>query len=179
MLQTKIEAILFASTKPLSAKQMYNFFKKEGDVDVSLDAIVDALKKIAEEFNRPERGIHLLTNGEDFQFVSNVEFSGLVKKFLKEDLTGELTPASLETLSVIVYRGPISKVDLEEIRGVNCTMILRNLMIRGLIEESHVEPSEQLFYRATTDFVKYLGVTDLSQLPDFDKLHSLEITNRE
>lgn len=175
MLKTKIEALLLVSTKPLSPRQIYNFLKKEGEPDISFEAVEDLLKKISEEFNKSDSGIHVMTNGENYQLVSNPSVAAITKKFLREDMTGELTPASLETLSVIVYRGPIGKIELEEIRGVNCTLILRNLMIRGLIEESRVEPSGQPFYRVTTDFIKYLGVGAPSELPDFEKLNSLEI----
>ncbi|MFH0815054.1 MAG: SMC-Scp complex subunit ScpB [Candidatus Falkowbacteria bacterium] len=174
MLNAKIQAILFAANKPLSAKQIWNFLKKENDANVKVEDITIALTTIAAELNQQQSGIHLLTNGEEFQLVSNPNFGALIKKFLKEDLSGELTPAGLETLSVIAYRGPISKIDLEEIRGVNCGMILRNLMIRGLIE---VSGDERPICRVTTDFVKFLGINSLDQLPDFARLHNMEIGN--
>ncbi|MBI5254373.1 SMC-Scp complex subunit ScpB [Candidatus Falkowbacteria bacterium] len=174
MLKTKIQAILFVANKPLSAKQIWTFLKKEDDANIKVEDVFAALTTIAAELNYEQSGVHLLTNGEDFQLVSNPNFGALVKKFLKQDLTGELTPAGLETLSVIAYRGPVSKIDIEEIRGVNCGLILRNLMIRGLVEAS----SDELpVYRATTDFVKFLGINSLEQLPDFERLHNMSIGN--
>lgn len=175
MLKSKILGMLFVANKPLSAKQIWNFLKKEDDADVKIENVEAALKNIANELNQQENGIHLLTNGEEFQLVSNPDFGSLMKKFLKEDLTGELTPAGLETLSIIAYRGSISKVELEEIRGVNCGMILRNLMIRGLID---VSGDERPVCRVTTDFVKFLGVNSLEQLPDFERLHNMDIGNK-
>ena len=174
MLKAKIQAILFVANKPLSVKQIWSFLKKENDAEIKIEDIYEALKNIAGELNLAESGIHLLTNGHEFQLVSNSSFGALIKKFLKEDLTGELTPAGLETLSVIAYRGPISKIDLEEIRGVNCGMILRNLMIRGLIE---ISGDERPVCSVTTDFVKFLGINSLGQLPDFDRLHNMNIGN--
>jgi segregation and condensation protein B len=179
MLEAKIEALLFVCSRPLTVGQICNFLKKDGEEGATKEAVADCLKGIAVKFNKPESGIHLLTNGEEFRFVSNSEFGGTVKRFLKDDITGELTPAGLETLAVIAYRGPISKLDLEEIRGVNCSVILRNLMIRGLIDEKKSEDGERVFYRVTTDFVKHLGVADISQLPDFEKLNSMQIGGQQ
>jgi len=62
------------------------------------------------------------------------ESSEIVEKFLKEELTGEMTRPQLETLTIIAYRGPMTKMEIEQIRGVNCSLILRNLLMRGLVE---------------------------------------------
>ena len=79
----------------------------------------------------------------------------------------------MEALTIIAYRGPIAKGDLDKIRGVNCALILRNLLLRGLIESKEVKGED--YYQVSLDFIKFLGVSDVSQLPDYQRLHN-EVT---
>lgn len=170
MLKTKIESLLFVSHKPLSIKSLVNLLNRDEKVtSEEVRAIIDELKQ---KFNTPESGIQLVESEGELQMVSNPSVSELIKRFLKEDMTGELTPASLEALTVIAYRGPIAKPELEQIRGVNCSLILRNLLIRGLIAMD--EERGQFYYHVTTDFLKYLGINSSSKLPDYERLHKAE-----
>jgi segregation and condensation protein B len=75
---------------------------------------------------------------------------------------------------VVAYRGPITKAELEQIRGVNCSLILRNLLIRGMITAIEDKAKQTTLYQITVDFVKYLGIDSVEQLPDYVKLHSVE-----
>ena len=95
----------------------------------------------------------------------------MVKKFIKSEISDELTKPALETLTIIAYRGPISKAELEIIRGVNCSLILRNLLMRGLIEAGEDRKKMVVLYNITFEFLKYLGLNQLSDLPDFEKLN--------
>ncbi|MEK7537609.1 MAG: SMC-Scp complex subunit ScpB, partial [Patescibacteria group bacterium] len=95
----------------------------------------------------------------------------LVTAYLKEEQAGELTRPALETLTIVAYRGPISKIQLDTIRGVNCSLILRHLMIKGLVEAKHAKDKYQTTYRVSADFVRFLGLTDITQLPDYEQLH--------
>ena len=171
MLKTKIESLLFISNKPLTVKAVVNFLKKEGD-EVKSDEVEAAFEELKEKYNNPENGFQIIQSGDNFQMVSNPDSADLVKKFVKDDMTGELTPASLETLTVVAYRGPISKAELEQIRGVNCSLILRNLLIRGLVEASENNVSGDTIFRVTVEFLKYLGLNSVEELPDYEKLHS-------
>jgi segregation and condensation protein B len=87
---------------------------------------------------------------------------------VKDETTGELTRPQLETLTVIAYRGPVSKAELEQIRGVNCTMILRNLMMRGLINEQTENGVAQ--YAVAMEFMSFLGAASAAELPDYEML---------
>jgi segregation and condensation protein B len=103
--------------------------------------------------------------------VTSPETSEFIKKYIKDETTGDLSRPSLETLTIIAYRGPISKTDLDRIRGVNCALILRNLLVRGLIESKDDKDSEEVFYNASLEFLKFLGVNRVDELPDYEKLH--------
>lgn len=172
-MKTKIESLLFASPKPLSLKWLYNFIIRSNEKlpREEFDKIIEELKV---KYNAPDNGVQIIQSGDDIQMVTNAAASDLVKKFLKEDMTGELTPASLETLTVVAYRGPIAKSELEQIRGVNCSLIIRNLLIRGLIVGDEGASNGQIYYRVTVDFLKYLGLNTTAELPDYARLHAAE-----
>ena len=146
---------------------------KQGE-KTNIEEVEAILQSLKEKYNQPESGIQILQAGNDYQMVTNPDVSELVKKFVKDDMTGELTPASLETLTVIAYRGPIAKIELEEIRGVNCSLILRNLLIRGLISSEEDKIKAQFYYDITPDFLKHLGLNSVEELPEYAKLHKVE-----
>lgn len=165
-LKAKLESILFISNRPLSLKKLAELTNGEvADVET-------ALKELEEQYNSKEGGVILLRAGKECQFSTSPDASKLVRNFVREELTGELTKPQLETLTVIAYRGPISKPELEQIRGVNCSLILRNLMIRGLVEES--EERGEIRFNITMDFLRHLGLRNVSELPDYEKLNSNE-----
>jgi segregation and condensation protein B len=180
-LKTQIESLLFVATHPIGAKGIFNLIKKENS-ELKMEEVEAAISALKEEYAASERGIRLIEANNEFQLVSSPEAASLVKKFLRDERVGELTQPSLETLTIIAYRAPVSKVVIEQIRGINCTMILRNLMIRGLVES--FEDGAESFFNVTTDFLKYLGLNSVKELPDYDKLHQVEnleqfLANRE
>ena len=167
-LKSKIESILFISIRPLSSAKIAELVGGEKE------EVKKELDNLFAEYNQKDKGISLQKIGSNYQMVSNAENSKIISEFLKEEVTGELTPASLETLTVVAYRGPITRTELEMIRGVNCSIILRNLMIRGLIEEIDDKKNMVQKYQITFDFLKHLGISEPVQLPDYDNLNSNE-----
>lgn len=167
-MKSAIESLLYISTRPLSFKELAKLTnQKVGEVEAMVKELVD-------EYNLKDGGIKIIQNGNQVQMTTNPKHTELIQGFLGEEVSGELTPASIETLSIIAYRQPISREDLEQIRGVNCSIILRNLLIRGLAEEE--KNGGRVLYRLSVDFMKHLGVTDVKELPDFEKLSSINIT---
>lgn len=173
MLKSQIESILFISTKPLAIKDLVKLLKKSG-VKTGKKEIKEILDELTGEYNVETRGIHVINIEEKYQMVSSPANKELVEKMIKIERTGELTQPSLETLTIIAYRGPVSKIELEQIRGVNCSLILRNLMIRGLVDMKSDEVNGQEMYNATPDFLQYLGINKVDELPDYAKLHQIE-----
>jgi len=132
--------------------------------------------ELMKEYKETKRGIEIIKNSAKYQMVSAPDNVKLIQEFIKDETTGELTRPSLETLTIIAYRGPVSKLDLERIRGVNCSLILRNLLIRGLVE-SKTEKKE-IYYNITFDFIRFLGVNDIKELPDYERLHTDDSLDR-
>lgn len=169
---TYLESILLVSDKPLSIEvitKTLNLKKRQ---------VKELIKKLQEKFNKENSGIHLAIAGKKVQFTTNPTSEKITKNFIKEELNSNLTNASLETLTIIAYRGPITKSELEQIRGVNCSIILKNLMIKGLIENELNKEKMLEVYNVTLDFLKYLGINKVNSLPEYEKLNSDEIINK-
>ncbi|MDD5043569.1 MAG: SMC-Scp complex subunit ScpB [Patescibacteria group bacterium] len=168
MLKSKIESLLFISPRPLSVAKIAQLTGSDKD------EVKTALSELMKEFNDRAGGIQLVKNFWDYQMTTTPNNSKLVKDFIKDEISGELTKPSLEALAIIVYRAPITKPELEQIRGVNCSLILRNLMIRGLAEQEEDKKTKLIYYKPTFEFLKFLGVHEASELPNFEKLNSDE-----
>ncbi len=161
----KIASLLFASPRALTVRRLADLTKAEPA------AVEAALETLAQRYNRDDQGINLVRHGGAVQMVTHPLNSQLVTSFLKEEQAGELTRPALETLTIVAYRGPISKIQLDTIRGVNCALILRNLMIKGLVEAKTHTDKYQTSYQVSLDFVRYLGLRTISELPDYDQLN--------
>lgn len=163
-----LESLLLAAGKALTFKEL------EGVMEVKSSELAELLEAVKNKFNNPDSGIQLLINNNKAQFISNPDNVKVLRTYFKDELTGELTKPSLETLTIIAYRQPITKEELEQIRGVNCSLILRNLLIRGLIEENNEKGNLVSTYAVTMDFLRFLGINSVEELSDFDKLNSNE-----
>ncbi|MDX9893157.1 MAG: SMC-Scp complex subunit ScpB [Patescibacteria group bacterium] len=167
-LKSKIESLLFISNQPLALKKLADLTKTE------TKEVSEAIKELSVEYDQRQGGVIFQRIGDKVQLASSPDNAKLVKDYIKEETTGELSRASLETLTIIAYRGPITKAELEQIRGVNCSVILRNLLIRGLVESKASSAKMQNTYNITFDFLKFLGLSHQSDLPDYEKLNSHE-----
>ncbi|MBI5421212.1 MAG: SMC-Scp complex subunit ScpB [Parcubacteria group bacterium] len=153
-----IEALLFVHGEPLSPHEIAKMVKvKEDDVRV----ILGELQKEYEE-----KGIVLVGHGGSFVFSTHPDVAEVLKDIIAKNLEEPLTSSSLETLSIIAYLGPIAKIDIDEMRGVNSYFTLKSLSIRGLVEKKEYE-GKSVLYDITFDALRYLGVVDREHLPDF------------
>ncbi len=168
-LKSKIESLLFVASRPLSLKKIGE------EVGAEKNDVKNALDELIGEGAAAGRGIQIMEVDGEYQMSTNPDTAKMVKEFLKDEITGELTRPALETLTIVAYRGPISKPDLEQIRGVNCSLILRNLMIKGLAEAKASDKGGEALYNITFDFMRYLGIKKTSELPDYEKLSKSEI----
>ena len=134
--------------------------------------------ELVEDYKQSGGGIQIIKNGSKYQMVSSPENAHLVQEFIKDETTGELSRPSLEALTIIAYRGPITKIELDRIRGVNCALIIRNLLLRGLIEGRADKIKKETYYRVTLDFIRFLGINDIKELPDYEKLNQDDTIDR-
>lgn len=153
-----IIALLFASGEAMSKKELATL------CSVQVEEIESALTQVREALQAI--GLTIVESGAEVQLVTKEEQSPLVHAMLKKDLEGELTPATLQVLTIIAYLGPVSRSDISFIRGVQSSQSIRTLTARGLI----VRSGEQC--ELTIDALRFLGVETVSQLPDYEGIHS-------
>jgi segregation and condensation protein B len=165
MLKSQVESILFIAGRPVSVKKMAEH------LNVPQKQVTKACKELVDEYKKQERGVRLIKNESRYQLVSSPVNAEVVKDFIKEETSGELTRPSLETLTIIAYRAPVTKIEIERIRGVNCSLILRNLLIRGLVEAKTDKKKNEVYYTVSFDFLKFLGISNIEELPDYERLN--------
>src|SRR3990167_706914 len=167
--KNNIEAVLFISPRPMSIRRLASI------LDAEEAAVRKALSELIDEYAGHLGGLVIAEHEGEVQMITTADTATAVQKFLKDETTGELTKPSLETLTIIAYRGPITRSDLEKIRGVNCSIILRNLMMRGLIDSQEDKKRLVTFYAISMDFLKFLGLPKISDLPEYQSLHGVEV----
>lgn len=159
-LDAQIEAILFWKGEPMAVKKLAEILKKpEEEIRVGLAELEKKLEG---------RGVQLMFKEEEVAIGTRSDMSQLIEALIKEELARDLGKAWLETLSIILYRGPISRRDIDYIRGVNSNFILRNLLIRGLAEKiPNPEDQRSFLYKPTFELMAHLGVSRIEDLPEY------------
>lgn len=161
----KIEALLFARGETMRFEDLCRV------LGVSGERLREALNALRERYNLQPGGITLVERPEEVALGTRPEFGDFIQAVFKEDLSQELTPAALETFAIIAYRGPISRPSVDMIRGVNSTFMVRNLMIRGLIDRTPDPKRHNVWrYEITLESMKMLGITRQEELPNFGSL---------
>jgi len=164
-LASKIEAILFWKAEPVSFKKLASLLNEKPD---AIKAGIASLEK-----NLQGRGLTLVQTNEEVMLGTAKELSPLIEQLTKEELTRDLGKAGLETLSIILYQGPISRADIDYIRGVNSQFILRNLLIRGLIERvDNPKDARSFLYKTTLQLLSHLGISEIADLPEYEKVRA-------
>jgi len=170
-LDSQIEAILFFKNEPVTLSELSKIFK------VPKESVQSTINKLQIEYK--DRGIVLVTNGEEVSLGTHPEVSTLIEALQKEEFSRELGRAGLETLAIVLYRGPVARRDIDHIRGVNSGFTLRSLLVRGLVERS--EEGRSHIYKPTIKLLQYLGVKRREELPEFEnafkKIAEFESTN--
>lgn len=161
----ELESLLFHYGDPISVKRVASMLKMR---DKECEELVLLFQvKLQED---PFRGLMVMRNGEEIQFVTKPEYQHVGGKIVEEEFKEQLTPAALETLSLIAYLGPISRPTIDYIRGVNSGFIVRNLLMRGLVERAQgTERKNTYEYSVTFDFLKHMGIGNISELPEYEK----------
>lgn len=167
-LAAALEALLFIYGEPLAKKKIAKILKvKESEIE-------DTIKVLEEELTKENRGLILVQDQNQIQLATKPEFSKLLEDITKEEFTEELTPAALETLAIAAYAGPISRADVEFIRGVNSSFTLRSLLMRGLVErELDPKRANAYLYQASFSLLRHLGLPKNENLPEYSKYHDL------
>lgn len=160
----RIEALLFYKGEPLSMKYLGKALAlSDGEVRVGVETLVRALE-------HEKRGLVLVQNGDEAMLATAPAMGPIIEKLLKEELSKDLGKAGLETLAAVLYRGPITRSEINYLRGVNSNYILRSLLVRGLIEKIE-QGTRNTTYRPTFELLSYLGVARVEDLPEYEGVY--------
>ncbi len=162
-LARRVDALLFVAPHPVRVQDLARA------LDVSVDEVHAALSYLEE--TRQHGGVVLQRLGDKVQWATAPDLAADVERFLGLDLSSRLSSAALETLAIIAYKQPITRAQIEAIRGVNSDGVLRTLLNKGLIEEvGRLETvGRPILYGTTMAFLQYFGLKDLSELPPWEE----------
>ena len=167
-----VEALLFASDEPITAQQIAEILMLlqggEGPSRRrSAEAVDSAVRELNEHYRESARAFRIVEIAGGYQFATRPEFGVWIGALMKEKAKRKLSVSALESLAVIAYRQPVTKPELESIRGVNADYVIRTLLERNLITivGRAATPGRPLLYGTTRDFLKHFGLRDLAELP--------------
>ncbi len=164
-LESKIEGLLFYKGEDMEIKKIAEIFK------VEIPEIEEAIAKLDESL--VNRGLVLVRKENRVILGIRGELSPIIEEMRKDEISKELTKSSLETLSIVVYKDGVTRSEIDYIRGVNSSFILRNLLVRGLIEKI-IDPkdSRRFLYKPTFDTLSFMGIKSIKELPNYEEIRS-------
>ena len=156
-----IEAILFVAGEPVNVKDM------QRALDVTEDETRQAIDALDSDYSFHRRGITLKRFGEHIQLSTRAEYAPYVERLLQPIQKQSLSQSALETLAIVAYRQPVTKLEMEAVRGVKCDYSVQSLVNKGLIEEVGRKEAlgRPILYGTTDKFLSHFGLTSLEELP--------------
>lgn len=167
-----VEGLLFVcGDEGLSLDEISNLIEKDKNETSEI------IKSLYNDYQNNDRGMNIEYLGNKFKFTTKAEHKEYYKKLVNEEQNSLLSQSSLETLAIIAYNGPITRIDIDNIRGVNSSYVIRKLMLKGLIEETGRADSagKPRLYHVTSKFLDYFGLGSISELP---KITEIEEENK-
>ncbi len=166
-LSAAVEAILFYTAEPMSVRKLAALTKSD------VAAVRAAIQALSERLEHAESGVRVLVQGDEIALGTAPEASLLIEEITREEISKELSKAAVETLSIICYKGPLTRADIDYIRGVNSTFIIRNLLVRGIIEKlDNPKDARASLYGPTFAALEYMGVTKKEDLPQYAEIEA-------
>lgn len=166
-LQNHIEALIFCSPVPIKIPEIRACLSEMFNADVPEEDIVSAIQRIEEKYQADDYAFQLYRAAGGYQFLTKPAYQASISILLKQQSKKRLSTSAMETLSIIAYKQPISKPEIEAIRGVNCDYAIHKLLEKGLIEITGKSDAigRPLLYGTSQKFMEYFGINDLSELP--------------
>ena len=165
-LKSIVENVLLAADQPINASELSKIFLDGTDKD-QLQSILDELR---EEYN--SRNLQIMEVADGYQLCTRHEYNDWIRKYLKLDRSSRLSQPSLDTLSIIAYKQPLTRQEVDDIRGVDSSGVLKTLLEKKVIGPAGRKkvPGRPIMYRTTQKFLEYFGLKDLSDLPTLEDL---------
>lgn len=174
--QAVLEGLLFVvGDEGLTIDQVKNILL------ITEEQVKELINNLREKYDRNESGIHLEFLGNTFKLTTKKEHKDYYQKLLLDDEAKVLSQAALETLAIIAYNQPITRVKIDDIRGVSSALMVRKLVAKGLVKEIGRSdlPGRPILYQTTNDFLDYFGLASINDLPSFDEFLATEEVKEE
>jgi len=173
-LRNIIEALIFASEEELSSEQIKNLLYN-CNISVSIKEIEDCINNINEEYKNKSNAFEIIKIAGGYQFATRKEYSDFISKMRIESQRKKLSQSALETLAIIAYKQPITRSEIEFIRGVNVDYIVNSLLEKDLImiKGRANSPGRPIIYGTTDNFLKILGLNSLEDLPKLKEINEI------
>ncbi len=169
-LEQKLEGVLFYKAAPMKKNALLKLF------EVSDEELHTASTALAERLT--SGATRLLTTDTEVELVTASELDELIESIRKDEMKRDIGKAGAETLAIVLYRGPVTRTDIDRVRGVNSSFILRNLLVRGLVEKSG--EGRNVKYAASASLLAHLGVSDKTAMPGFaDIMNTLDAHEKQ
>ena len=187
-----VESLLFASQKPISAKELSSIFKGAAEAakdnpsvacyaKVKRDQLEEAIQQLEKEYAETGRSFEVRESAAGWQLVTKADFSPWLRQLFPENRQARLSAPAMETLAIIAYRQPITRADLEAVRGVAVDGVMQTILDRGLIRiagRSDI-PGRPLLYETTQHFMEHFGLKTLDDLPNAAELRKIPLPKAE
>ncbi|MGJ3236922.1 SMC-Scp complex subunit ScpB [Marivirga sp.] len=162
-----IEALIFCATSPLKLQEIQKCLSEMFEADIPKEDIEDALEKILKKYDSDEYSFQVEHVGGGYQFMTKPAYQASIGIMLKQQSKKRLSTSALETLSIIAYKQPITKGEMEQIRGVNCDYTVQKLLEKELVEIKGKADAigRPILYGTSQNFMEYFGINDLKDLP--------------
>jgi len=170
-----IEAVLFAADKPVSVEQFAII------VEMDYNTVEKLIHELQQEYDETKRSFQIIEIANGFQICTRSEYASWIKKYYTTEVSSRLSSSSLEALAIVAYKQPVTRAEIEEIRGVSSDSVIHTLLERNLISiiGRKDAPGRPLMYGTTTEFLIHFGLRDLSELPSIDEIEKMLGTPKE
>jgi segregation and condensation protein B len=165
-----LEAVLFAASEPISLEQFGQLFD-----DVSTWQIRQQLMQLRDEYQETNRSFQLIEIANGFQICTHAEYHPWIEKFHTRQIRVKLSPSALEALAIVAYKQPVTRSEVEEIRGVNSDSVLNSLIEKRMVRIAGRKPGpgRSLLLATTDEFLEQFGLKDLSVLPSMEEIEEI------
>ena len=166
-LSQHIEALIFCAQKPINISEIQNCLSEMFEAEVPVKDIEESIEKLKEKFTEDLHSFEIVNSGGGFQFLTKPAYQASIGILLKQQSKKRLSTSALETLSIIAYKQPVTKSEIEQIRGVNCDYAVQKLLEKELVEIKGKAESlgRPLLYGTSDRFMDYFGINDIKDLP--------------
>jgi segregation and condensation protein B len=171
-----IEALVFASENSIRLEEIMYCLQLSFERDFKEDEVKAALLHIKQKYDAPGFAMHLVNINNGYQFLTKPEYYDVIKQLQIQRSKKKLSQAALETLAIIAYQQPVTKLDIEQIRGVNCDYSIQKLLEKELIVITGKAESvgRPILYATSPFFMDYFGINSINQLPQLKELTSAD-----